>query len=344
MASLANLFRNPPRLTQRWRADIGDHVISLAWAPSGKFLAAASTAGPISLFDSSGKLLRTWQGHSFGTTSISWRNDSALLASGGQDGFVRLWNPEADAAVQTVSAGATWVEHVSWHPTLDLLVSAAGKKLRVWDSSATLKQDYPDHTATISDLAWRPKTHELTSATYGGVYFWSMSRNDPLRAFEWKGSILKLAWSPTATFLAQGNQDSTVHFWIVATGADLQMSGYPCKIRELSWDPSGRYLATGGGDRITVWDCTPPGPADSTPLQFTGHTGNISVLAFQNTGDLLASGGLDGQVILYQPGKYKKLITKANVGGAVSQLVWSPDQHFVGVGSETGVVAVYATL
>ena len=35
----------------------------------------------------------------------------------------------------------------------------------------------------------------------------------------------------------------------------------PGQVRQLSWNPTGKYLATGGGDRVTVWDCTPPGPA-----------------------------------------------------------------------------------
>src|SRR5262245_61569814 len=92
MPRLSNLFFGPSRLNRRWKADVGDHVIALAWSPSGKALAAASAAGPITLFDAGGKVLRTLAGHGFGTTAVAWRRDGALLASAGQDGKVRLWD------------------------------------------------------------------------------------------------------------------------------------------------------------------------------------------------------------------------------------------------------------
>ena len=51
MPGLSNPFRGGPRLERRWKAEIDDHVISLAWSPSGKTLAAASVSGPITLFE-----------------------------------------------------------------------------------------------------------------------------------------------------------------------------------------------------------------------------------------------------------------------------------------------------
>jgi hypothetical protein len=41
---------SPPRLDLRWRAAIDDHVIALGWAPDGSRVAAASVAGPVTLF------------------------------------------------------------------------------------------------------------------------------------------------------------------------------------------------------------------------------------------------------------------------------------------------------
>jgi WD40 repeat protein len=73
-----------------------------------------------------------------------------------------------------------------------------------------------------------------------------VSQEAPQRRFEWKGSILRLAWSPNGRFVATGDQDSTVHFWFEEDRRDLQMSGYPTKVREL-WNAASRYLATGGG-------------------------------------------------------------------------------------------------
>jgi WD40 repeat protein len=342
MPGLSNPFRGGPRLERRWKAEIDDHVISLAWSPSGKTLAAASVSGPITLFDAdTGKPIAILAGHSFGTTQVAWRPDGSLLASAGQDGKVRLWDTATFAERASMPGGAAWVEHVCWHPSGTVLNSGAGKKLRTWSSDGQLLREYPDHAATISDLKWRPVTNELTSAAYGGVAVWALDQGEPTHRLEWKGSILALAWSPRGDFLAHGNQDATVHFWVMEAGQDLQMAGYPTKVREVTWDSTGTYLATGGGDVVTVWDCTPPGPEDTTPLSFKGHDDLLTALTFQANGPLLASGGRDGKVMLYQPGKFKKALAQSETGAAVSQAVWSPDDRRLAAGTEAGGVMVY---
>ncbi len=111
--------------------------------------------------------------------------------------------------------------------------------------------------------------------------------------FAWKGSILTLAWSPDGRYLVHGDQDATVHFWVLASGKDYQMWGYPTKVRELAWDHTSRYLATGGGPVVVVWDYAGKGPQSSKPLMLEAHEDFLSALAFQHTGPLLASGGIE---------------------------------------------------
>ncbi len=345
MPGLSDLFRKgPPRLSRRWQAEVEDHVIGLAWSPTGKTLAVAAVSGPITLFDDgTGRAVHTLAGHGFGTTAVAWGPDD-LLASAGQDGKVRLWDAVGGAEKAALAGGAAWVEHLAWQPGQAVLASAAGKKLRLWSGEGQLLRDYPDHPATISALAWRPGSTELTSGTYGGVALWSADRDEPLRRLEYRGAVLKLAWSPDGTRLAHGNQDATVRYWILARGQDLEMAGYPTKVRELCWDPTGTYLATGAGEVVCVWDCTPPGPEGSEPLNFEEHEGLVSALAYQARGPLLASGGQDGKVLLFQPGKGKsrKPLARSEVGAAVSVLLWSADDHSLAVGTEAGGVTVYS--
>src|SRR5262249_8493583 len=151
--------------------------------------------------------------------------------------------------------------------TRDLLVSAAGKKMRLWTPAGELVREFIDHPATIADLAWKPGADQLASCSYGGVWLWDVDRPEAVRRLEWKGRALRRAWRRGGAFLRHGDQTAEVHYGSLATGEPLGMAGYPLKVRQLAWDPRGRFLATGGGDAITVWDCTPPGPENTTPLQ-----------------------------------------------------------------------------
>lgn len=333
----------PPTLARRWQANIGDHVIGMAWSPDGSLLAAASVSGPITFFDANnGAIQHTLYGHGFGTSSIAWQPGGKLLASVGQDGKARLWYSTTGAEAATLDAGAAWAERVVWNPRGDRFITAAGKKLRLWSEAGELMRAFPDQASTIADVAWAPKGKEFAAAGYGGVAFFTLDADEPRTKFNWKGSVLTLASSPDNKFIAGGAQDCSVHFWYLKDGKDLEMSGYPQKVRELSWDTTSTYLATGGGNQVTVWDCTGKGPAGSTPLSYELHDEPISVLAFQNRGPLLASACGGGMLALWFPGGWKRTLAQTQIEGGISQAIWSPNDSRIALGGEQGLVSVWS--
>jgi WD40 repeat protein len=341
MSGVSKSSRSGAPLGARWRADIGEHVISLAWAPGGGLLAAAAVGGPVAVLDgAAGAVRRVLAGHGFGTTAVDWSHDGSHLATAGQDGKVRLWDLAAGRERLALEGGAAWVERLAWAPGENLLASAAGRKLRLWDPQGRLVRAYPDQPSTVADVRWRPRSRQLTSAAYGVVALWSPDGPEPAHRFEWKGSVLALAWSPDGKCLATGDQDRTVHFWVAQTGQDLQMWGYPTKVRELSWDRTSRFLATGGGEQVTVWDCSGKGPEGTKPLSLEAHEEPVSALAFQHAGPVLASGGLDGRVVLWRPEKGKSPLAQTRFEAGVSQLAWSADDRALAVGTEAGEVVV----
>ena len=63
----------------------------------------------------------------------------------------------------------------------------------------------------------------------------------------------------------------------------------------------------GGGEVPTVWDFSGTGPAGTKPLQLDGHRANVSGLAFQHTGPVLASGGEDGAAIVREAAAIRQM-------------------------------------
>jgi WD40 repeat protein len=345
-----NLFgRSENRLRPVWQAAVPDHAIGLAWAPDGSRLAAAAVSGPITVFDAStGKPVHQLKGHGFGTAAIAWQPTGNVLASVGQDGKVRLWNTATGEESKALDAGASWAEKVVWHPSGQWVATAAGKKAKVWTASGELVRELPAQAGTVMDLKWRPGTNHLTLLAYGSATTYDpLEIAQPVKVLAWKGSPLAMAWSPDGKILAHGNQDSTVHFWYYDDARDLQMWGYRTKVRELSWEFSSRYLATGGGPVVCIWDCQagPNGPEGSKPTMLVGHDeeSNLTALAYQARGFLLASAALDGKVLLWQPTNRKgtQVGEFQFLGGEASVLAWALDDKSLAAGCGSGAVAVF---
>jgi WD40 repeat protein len=328
-----------PSLQPAWQEAIEDYVNGIAWSPDDTLLAAA----PITIFDAAtGEVRATLAGHTLGTTAIAWQPGAAspVLASAGQDGAIRLWHGASGELLAKLDGGGQWVERIAWSSGGDLLASAAGRVLRLWNTGGEMVREWRDHPSTIADLGWQPGGRELAVAIYGGVIMRHADSGE-VRRFEWKGSSLSLAWSPDARYIATGEQDQTVHFWDVATGKDLQMWGYETKALQLAWNHTGRYLATGGSPHIVIWDCSGRGPEGSKPQMLKLHKQPITALAYQPRGALLLSGGGDGRVAVWQPDKIKSQPLVAELRSPIAQTVWANTKRRVAAGTEDGAVVVF---
>jgi WD40 repeat protein len=321
----------------RWEMNLGDYVMRLAWSPKGDVLAAACVGGGVHILSETQGVI-SLEGHEHGAHCVSWSHDGQYVASGGQDGQVKIWNAASGELLHSMHAGSAWVERVAFAPAAPLLVSAAGRQLKLWNVQGECVREYPVHPSTISDIQWQPGAEFLTSACYGQLATFNTKSAEPVKAFRWKGSILTVAWSPDGNYVATGNQDASVHFWYRKSGKDLEMSGYPAKVRELAWDAGSRYLATGGGSSIAVWDCGGKGPAGTRPIELQQHEVLISALEYRPHGELLASGCEGGRVCLWRPGKDALPLQTLDIDASVTQVRWAPNGKTLAVSSASGLV------
>jgi WD40 repeat protein len=340
---------NAPVAQTFWSHHAEEHIVDLAWSPDRRTVVALLAEGDaIALDGESGAQRARWRAHTFGAAALSFDPHGATFATCGHDGAARVWDAQTCALVHELKLPATWGERIAYSPSGASLAASAGKTIRVWDSTGALRNDWSAHASTVTDFGWRPgstsgKGPEVVASTcYGGVTFWQTGYPTPTRTLHWKGSSLRLVWSPNAKYVVTGDQDSSVHFWIVKKGEDLQMSGYPIKVRELAWDHTSRYLATGGGSVVTVWDCSGRGPAGTRPIELDTHEGRLGALAFAHASPLLVSGAEDERVVFWHPGARKKPLSESLCSGAVTKLVWSPDDAVVAVATAAGEIRVCA--
>jgi WD40 repeat protein len=333
------------QLTKHWAATLDDYVIDLAWSPDGAQLAAASTAGPVSLFSTGdGAKSHELPGHENGTNVIAWRPGTSALATGGQDGSVKFWDAAAGQHTATAALGSAWVEHLAWRPGRGSAIpatifAAAGKNLTALRSDASVAHTFKPASKTITALAFQPAGGCAAVACFGGVTLWDADDFVAQKEFPYANGIHALVWSPDSKWLVSGNQDPSVHLWIPDQDIELHMSGYETKVKHLAFDHTSHWLATGGGRDACIWDCSGAGPEGREPAMFP-HDAPVCALAFQHAHGLLATASADGAVQLWSPERKQPLRATVKLPAPATKLGWSPDDRLLAIGSEKGVVYV----
>ena len=354
----------PMQLHKTWAAPLDDYVIDLAWSPDATLLAAASQAGPLYLFaGATGDNRRELPGHADGANGLAWAPAStlpapgALLASGGQDGAVKFWDAAAGQHLATAELGTAWIEHLAWRPAAavdaggksqvpnpksqrPLLAAASGRDLVFLGADGAVVHKFKPAPKTLSALAWHPRGGALAAAYFGGVCLWDADDHHAQREYAYGNGIATLAWSPPeGRWLVSGNADPSVHLWLPEEDQEFHMSGYETKVRQISFDCTGSRLATTGGRDVCVWDCTGTGPEGREPVMLP-HDAPLVAVAFQNRHGLLASADKDGVLQLWSPERSQPLRATVRMPAPATRLAWSPDDRFLAVGSEKGVLYV----
>jgi len=350
------------QLTKLWAAALEDYTIDLAWAPGGDQLAAASAAGPVSLFAAQNGAKRfELPGHTNGANCLAWQPTSEqsidaspltkFLATGGQDGSVKLWNTANGQPTGTAVLGSAWVDHMVWQtpqaasgthaPRPPLLFAAAGRTLVGIHPDGSVAHTFKPAPKTITALAAQPAGGTIAAAYFGGVILWDTDDFIVQKEFPYGNGIHALVWSPDSKWLVSGNQDPSVHLWIPEQDIELHMSGYETKVKVLSFDHTSRWLATGGGRDACVWDCSGSGPEGREPAMLP-HDTPVCAVAFQTTHGLLATAANDGTVQLWSPERRQPLRATVKMPAAATKLAWSPDDGRLAIGTEKGHVFVLA--
>ena len=164
-------------------------ISGVSFSPDGRTLASGSIDGRIYLWDVIKGELRqkieqnltrvkaNW--YPLRIHSVSFSSDGKLLASGGPDNTIRVWNVVTGVQKQTLIGHAYKVYCVAFSPNSTTLVSGhTDGTIHLWDANTgQYKRMLSGHTDIVTDLVFSPDGKTLASGSQDcSVLLWDMTQ------------------------------------------------------------------------------------------------------------------------------------------------------------------------
>jgi WD40 repeat protein len=263
--------------------------------------------------------------------SISFSPCSKQLASGTEDGTIRIWNLDNFQCIQVLTHHKKAVNCLRFSPNGDILASASwDHTIKLWDLNtfeeiATLK----GHQDSVEILDISMDNLLLASGSNDQtIRLWDIRKKQTLHIFDdFSDTIRSLCFSPDGLQLAAGSWD-VIHLWDVLSNKLIQTFKGQTKnyISALAISPDGLTLAAGSHDKtIRMWDMR----TKKQSLKLQGHLRRVNCVAFSPDNLTLASGSHDKQVKLWNIKTGKEINGLDVHNDFVSAVAFSPDGNIL---------------
>src|SRR5262249_54546260 len=256
--------------------------------------------------------------------SVACSPDGKLLASGGWDTVIRLWDPETGRELRQITGLTRRVYAGAFSPDSKRLAGAGvDQVVCVWDV-ATGKEvrRFPGHRGEVRAVAFSPKGDLIAAGDSAGVGIWDVEDGKARHRFPVKeGGIHAVAFSSDGGTVAAGSGGGgTGHLWDVGTGRLLHgLRGHTDVVVSVAFSHDGKTLITAGFDKVLQWDV-----ATGKKGEAIGAGGGHSV-RLSPDGQRLAIAGRDARIRLFDwPGGKEVMKTRRHPDYARS-VTFSPD-------------------
>jgi WD40 repeat protein/serine/threonine protein kinase len=278
-------------------------VFAVAMTPDGRtFSGAYENAGLVKLWSAGTGEVRRVLGRlaSSKARSVAFSPDGRLLAAGGWQGDLRIWDVKTGQEVHQLRGHWTSVLTLDFSPDGRTLASGDDHGIvKLWDvKTGRLQVPAGGHRGSINSVTVSPDGRTMASASADGtVKIWELSTGRERRSLAGhQGAAGGLAYSPNGRTLASSGWDARVRLWDPATGwLQNALKSNDFWVNGVAWHPNKATLASAHADGcVRLWDSATGKLLNTWP----GHQAVVQRVAFSPDGRLLASADEAEQVIL----------------------------------------------
>eukprot|EP00038_Savillea_parva_P014485 m.11117 g.11117 ORF g.11117 m.11117 type:complete len:347 (-) comp2817_c0_seq1:1239-2279(-) len=248
---------------ENYAATIGHKgaILDVHWSADGSKLFTASSDKTCAVWDAAtGERIRRLQGHASIVNCCSPARKSAMLASGSDDGTIKIWDTRRRG--YTHSLGNKYQVTAVAYGASDEQVITAGldNVVKVWDlRKREVVFTMEGHRETVTGLKLSPDgNHVLSNAMDNTVRMWDVrpyAKQRMEKVFTgaqhgFEKNLIRCAWTPDGKHVACGSADRNVYVWSVATQQiKYKLPGHTGSVNDVDFHPSEPIILSASSDK-----------------------------------------------------------------------------------------------
>ena len=319
--------------------DIGRTVYDLVYSCDGKRLLAAGSDGIIRRIDVKSGNVAEFAGHAKGVRAVAIRPEDGLLMSAAEDGTIRSWDVDTGRELGRYDVPDKWVRSLAFAPDGVHLytgnINGRIDRLEVGaDGRVAGGRTMYAHDDVVFQAAVSPS----------GDFLVSSGRDLRVGVLDADGRLSHLQGSggPVhAMFLLRDgtpvgiSHDGNLLVWENPESKPRRVRSHSQTARALAVT-SGGTIATGGDDKIILMHV----PKRDEPITLSGHVARVRALAFSPDQKLLASGGDDRTLWIWdaRTGDKRFRVQLPAEVEVIHALAFSPDGKRIAIAGRDGLV------
>ncbi|GAK51611.1 WD-repeat protein [Candidatus Moduliflexus flocculans] len=242
---------------------------------------------------------KTLRGHNGRVTCLAACPDGSALASGDEDGIVRLWNFPGGLPLNRLSGHSAAISALSLHHAQSLLVSGSDDgRICFWNwQTGQRRHAVIDTGSAVSALTTDSAgQHVISGHANGQIRLWNAAAGRLLATFAGHDGAVTCLAADHRAFMS-GGADHQVRFWSYDHEREIcAFEGHTDRVTAGALSADGTIIVSGSADgSIRVWSV----PEHRLIKTLRDGQAEISALALSANGRILVGGMRDNTVRLW---------------------------------------------